>query len=336
MAKEIRHIAFLVIPQVTLLDVAGPCEVFTQVAELIKSNEIIAGLEYKMHYLSADKVRNVPTASGIIIHCTESIKSVDYDIDTLFIPGLPNHIIGNYQLTQSVLNWIKKQSQKVRRICSICTGSFILAEAGVLAGKSATTHWEKCEIFARMFPDVKLEADPIFIKDDNVYTSAGISSGMDLALALVEEDLGREIALAVAKQMVLYLKRPGNQSQYSVVLTHQNTDHRPIQVICSWIRENLSNTITVENLAERISMSPRNFARVFVRETGNTPAKYIEKLRVESACRFLVDTRLSLKEIALNCGLGSQDNMRKIFIRHIQISPTDYRKNFGTASSPSG
>lgn len=153
---------------------------------------------------------------------------------------------------------------------------------------------------------------------------------MDLALALVEEDYGRSEALDVAKQMVLYLKRPGTQSQYSSVLTHQHVDYRPVQEIESWILEHLSDNITVEKLAEQISMSPRNFARVFVRETGITPAKYIDKLRVETACRYLVETRLSLKEITDICGMGTPDNMRRIFLKYLQISPLDYRKNFGS------
>jgi transcriptional regulator GlxA family with amidase domain len=154
---------------------------------------------------------------------------------------------------------------------------------------------------------------------------------MDLALALIEEDLGKAPALEIARQMVLYLKRPGSQSQYSPVLIHQHTDYRPIQEICNWIQEHLQESITVEALAEKVSMSPRNFARIFVRETGITPAKYIDKLRIETACRYLVDTHLSLKEIAVRCGLGSIDNMRKVFSKYINISPADYRKNFRTA-----
>ena len=157
---------------------------------------------------------------------------------------------------------------------------------------------------------------------------------MDLALALVEEDFGRALALYVAKQMVLYLKRPGSQSQYSTILTHQHTDYRPIQELEGWIPEHLHEELTVEKLAEFVSMSPRNFARVFVRETGITPARYIDKLRIETACRYLVETQLTLKEIAVLCGLTSIDNMRKVFLKYIHISPTDYREHFGTAFSP--
>jgi len=329
--SEIKNIVFLVIPDATLLDIAGPCEVFTQAMELSAQDMLKCNFEYQTHFLSLDKRKNVRTASGMTIYCPENIKTFDLPIDTLIIPGVPNPIIGEYELPAYVLNWIKHQSGIVRRICSVCTGSFILAEAGILSGKRATTHWEKCATLSNRFPDISVDENPIFIKDGNIYTSAGISSGMDLALGLVEEDLGKTIALEVARQMVLYLKRPGSQSQYSSVLTHQNTDYKPIMDVCNWIGEHLQEVITVERLSEKTSMSPRNFARVFVRETGITPARYVDKLRVETACRYLVDTNLSLKEIAMHCGLGSPDNMRKVFLKSIRISPLEYRKNFGTA-----
>lgn len=331
MDKEIKNIAFLVIPDATLLDITGPYEVFSQALEYIHTNKIETPLEYRLHTLSADKNRHVRTASGMVIRCTENIHTFDCPIDTLFIPGVPNSQTEQYRLPVKMVGQIKEQSKKVRRLCSVCTGSFFLAEAGLLTNKNVTTHWEKGEILKDKYPDIRVDSNPIFIKDGNIYTSAGISSGMDLALALVEEDLGKTLALEVARQMVLYLKRPGSQSQYSTVLKHQDIDHEPIREICNLIQEHLHETMKIEDLAEKISMSPRNFARVFVRETGVTPARYIDKLRVETACRYLVDTRLSFKEIALLCGLGSPDNMRKVFMKYIRISPSEYRENFGTA-----
>lgn len=331
MGKEIRHIAFLVIPDATLLDITGPYEVFSQALEYMQVNRVEKAFEYCLHTLSTGRKRQVRTASGMTIQCTGSIRTIDFPIDTLFIPGVPNVQAETYPLPATVIAWIKEQSRKVRRICSVCTGSFFLAEAGVLAGRRVTTHWEKCNALECGYTDIRVDSDPIFIKDGHVYTSAGISSGMDLALALVEEDLDKQLALAVARQMVLYLKRPGSQSQYSSVLKHQDIDYQPIREICNLIQECLHVSMTVEELAAKVSMSPRNFARVFARETGLTPARYIDKLRVETACRYLVDTRLSFKEIALLCGLGSPDNMRKVFIKYIQISPSGYRENFGTA-----
>ncbi len=330
MSNKIRHIAFLIIPNATLLDITGPYEVFTQALEHIQVNREKPDFTYQLHCLSIDKKKSVKTASGMMIQCAENIISLDYQIDTLVIPGVPNSLIEGYNLSPKVLDWIAKQSKVVRRVCSVCTGSFFLAEAGILTNKRVTTHWEKCDALGKKYPDIEVDSGPIFIKDGNVYTSAGISSGMDLALALVEEDLGRLFTLDIAKQMVLYLKRPGSQSQYSSVLTHQSVDHKPIRDICNWIQEHLYETMTIEALSEKISMSPRNFARVFVRETGITPARYIDKLRTETACRYLVDTNLSLKEIAALCGLGSPDNMRKVFIKNIKISPYEYRRNFRT------
>ena len=332
MNNRSRHIAFLVIPDATLLDITGPYEVFSQAIEcLAAKHKQEADVSYILHTLSIDSKKLIKTHSGLCLHCEGSIRNIDYEIDTLFIPGVPNSIHANYKLDEKVLKWIAKQAKNVRRICSVCNGTFFLAEAGILAGKRATTHWELCNKLSHCYPQIQVENDPIFIKDGNTYTSAGISTGMDLALALIEEDFGKSLAFEVAKQMVLYLKRPGSQSQYSSVLTHQNVDHRPIQEIAGWIPEHLKEVLTVEILAEQVSMSPRNFARVFVRETGITPAKYIDKLRIETACRYLVETQLSLKEVAAACGLGNMDNMRRIFLKYIQITPASYRRNFSTS-----
>lgn len=329
--EKIKHIVFLVVPQATLLDITGAYEVFTQATEYIAQHEINTSFTYKLHTLSISKKKNITTSGGMVIHCEENISGIDYPIDTLIVPGVPNALADVYTLPPGVLQWLHKQSVTARRICSVCTGSFFLAATGILDNRKATTHWEKCDSLQKRFPVVKTDANSIFVKDGNVYTSAGISSGMDLALALVEEDYGKTLAVDVARQMVLYLKRPGSQSQYSTVLNYQKTDYQPVVEACEWIQENLQQVVTVENLAALVLMSPRNFARVFHRETGITPARYIERLRIEAACRYLVDTSLSLKEIAALCGLGSYDNMRKVFVKHIRISPADYRRNFNTA-----
>lgn len=331
MTNRIKHIVFLIIPDATLLDITGPYEVFSQALEYIQRNNIETEFVYELHSVSICGKKSIRTASGITIQCEESIKTISYSIDTLLIPGVPNALVEQYKLSKNVLEWIAEQSEEIHRICSICTGSFFLAEAGILKNRVVTTHWEKCDYLGNKYKDIQVDSNPIFIKDGNIYTSAGISSGMDLALALVEEDYNRILALEVAKQMVLYLKRPGSQSQYSSILNYQKTDYKPIQIICNWIYEHLQETITIEDLSEKVLMSPRNFARVFLRETGITPARYIEKLRIETACRYLTDTSLSMKEIASLCGLGSSDNMRKVFSKNIKISPMEYRHNFRTA-----
>lgn len=328
---ETKHIAFLIIPDATLLDITGPYEVFSQTMEYLAHREKKTAVRYVLHNVSANHHKNISTASGMVIHCQETIYEVPYVIDTLFVPGVPNSYQANYKLNKQALEWISEQAGKISRLCSVCTGTFLLAEAGILNGRKATTHWEKCNSLSRIYSDIEVDPNSIFVKDGNIYTSAGISSGMDLALALIEEDLGRSIALEVARQMVLYLKRPGSQSQYSSVLIHQDIDYRPIQDIGNWILEHLNESLPIEKLATQSLMSVRNFTRVFTRQTGITPARYIDKIRVETACRYLVDTQLSMKEIASLCGLGTVDNMRKVFLKYISISPMDYRRNFSTA-----
>ncbi|MDL2265693.1 GlxA family transcriptional regulator [Parabacteroides sp. OttesenSCG-928-G07] len=326
-----RTVAFLVIPEATLLDITGPFEVFSQANEYLQAQTGREEPAYVLRTLSAVRGRSVRTASGLVIECEGTIRGMRDAVDTLFVPGVPNGRLAEYRVGNEVLQWIKGQAERANRICSVCTGTFLLAQAGVLHNKKATTHWEKCATLSREYPDVEVDHDSIFVKDGTVYTSAGISAGMDLALALVEEDWGRDVALEIAKQMVLYLKRPGSQSQYSSVLTHQRIDYRPVRGIINWISEHLHEQLTVELLAEQSAMSVRNFSRVFTRETGVTPARFIDKLRVERACRYLLDTRLSLKEIAVLSGLGSIDNMRKVFLKYMAISPAKYRAGFRTA-----
>lgn len=326
MEKEFRHIAFLVMPNATLLDITGPYEVFSLAAQRLQQFGRNDFPSYILHTLSTGRNKIIRTSSGLCLQSEGALKSADYPIDTLIIPGIPENL--EDMADARTLDWIKQQSTRVRRICSVCTGAFILAEAGVLDNRNVATHWKVCDKLAKDYPSLKVDRESIFVKDGNVYTSAGISSGIDLALALIEEDFGRTLALEVARELVVYLKRPGNQAQFSVALKHQESDYNPVQSVKEWLLENLKENITVEKLAERALMSPRNFARVFKRETGITPAKYIEKLRLEAACRFLTETQLSMETISNDCGLVNIDNMRRMFIRHLKVTPSDYRKRF--------
>lgn len=328
MDETYKHIAFLVVPYATLLDITGPYEAFSLATQCLQSYTNNNKTSYKLHSLSIDRNKVVRTSSGLCLLCESSIQSLDYEIDTLFIPGIPESLAD--MVDAKTLLWIKQQSTKVRRICSVCTGAFLLAEASVLENRKVATHWKLSNKLAENYPTLKVDNESIFIKDGHVYTSAGVSSGIDLALALIEEDYGRALALEVARELVVYLKRPGNQAQFSVTLSHQDSDHKPIQEIKDWLPEHLKDRITVEQLAERALMSPRNFARVFTRETGITPAKYIEKLRMEATCRFLTETDLTLEFIAHECGLTGIDNMRRLFLRHMKITPSDYRQRFRT------
>lgn len=323
-----KHIVIVAPSFTSLLDVAGPLEVFAKAASLLDFTSQAAE-SYQLHVIAAEGGKVVNTSTGLPIVCEGNLKSIDYPIDTLLIAGMPG--APEEMVSKATLQWLRKHEPKIRRVGSVCAGAFILAEAGLLKGKRATTHWMACGKMAQRYPDIRVEKDPIFVKDGHIYTSAGISSGMDLALALVEEDYGRDLALMVARQLVLYLKRPGNQSQYSAVLSFQKVNYQPIRELQDWLISHLNEEITVESMARRISMSPRNFARVFHREAGITPAKFIEKLRVETARRRLEETRLSLEEISQECGLRSPDTLRRLFLRHFKTNPGDYRRSFQTS-----
>jgi Transcriptional regulator containing an amidase domain and an AraC-type DNA-binding HTH domain len=325
--SDTKHIVILVPANVSILDVAGPLDVFTKARDYICENYAAINASYVTHVLSFDSVIQVTTSAGLPIICEGGIETIHYPVDTVLVAG--NMTLGH--VPQILLDWLKEHVCKIHRMGSICAGAFVLAQAGILNGRRATTHWMVCDKLARLYPEINVESDPIFVKDGNVYTSAGISTGMDLSLALVEEDFGRDIAVGTARRLVLYLKRPGNQSQFSNILNYQTVDYEPIKEIQDWIIDHLNENLTVELLAERSMMSPRNFARVFLRETGITPAKYIEKLRLETARRRLEETRLTLDEISDECGVGNADGLRRLFIRHMKTTPSDYRKNFATA-----
>jgi transcriptional regulator GlxA family with amidase domain len=325
----IKHIVLIAPPYTSVLDVAGPAEVFAKAAGYLDNYVQNEPGSYKLHVISTDSSDIVPTSSSLPIVCEGNPDSIDYEVDTILVSGIPN--APENMVNKKTLDWLKAQAGTCRRIGSVCAGAFILAEAGILNNRRATTHWSRCDKLARIYPEIKVENDPIFVKDGHVYTSAGISTGMDLSLALVEEDYGRDIALFVARQLVLYLKRPGNQSQFSIALENQNTDYQPVKKLLDWITDHVNEPLTVEILAEKASMSPRNFARVFLRETGITPAKYIEKLRLETARRRLEETRLSIDQISGECGIGNADTLRRLFLRHLKVTPSDYRKNFSTS-----
>jgi transcriptional regulator GlxA family with amidase domain len=229
---------------------------------------------------------------------------------------------------EELLLWLQKAAQRVRRIGSICTGAFLLASAGLLDGKRAATHWKWAAELANKFKRTTVDPDPIYIRDGSTYTTAGVTAGMDLALALVEEDLGAPMALKVAREMVLYLRRAGGQSQFSTALSLQASDRKQIEEICSWTHDNLRQDLPVEKLAAKAGMSPRNFARVFLKDTGTTPARFVERLRVEAARRRLEESHDKLEKIADDCGFSSLQGLRRSFLRILRVPPNDYRHRF--------
>ena len=322
----IRHIVFLVPPNITLLTTVGPLEVFTKAIEQLGSVRGNEDFMYQTHVVSMDKERQIETSSGLRILSEGSYTEIDYPIDTILVTGLARYVDPDKK--GEMLGWLRNQTGSIRRICSVCSGAFVLAEAGLLDGRKATAHWSKNEELLQDFPAVDVQIARIFIKDGNIYTAAGITSGMDLALALIEEDLGHSFALDVARWLVLYLKRPGNQSQFNTYLDCKKIGHPTIRKVCEWILDHLGEDITVEDLAEQAAMSPRNFARVFVRILQITPAKFINKLRVENAGQHLIETQLSLDEIAYHCGLKTSENLRRQFLNFFEVTPAQYRKSF--------
>ncbi len=224
--ENTKHIVIIVPPMTSILDVAGPLEVFAKTNDYIRENIPSLKQSYTTHVLSVDHISIVNTSSGLPVRCEGSLDSIHYEIDTVIIAGKGNT---KNEIIEYLANWLKENAGSIRRIVSICAGAFVLAEAGLLNGKRATSHWMTCGKLAKLYPAIRVEKDPIFVKDGKIYTSAGISTGIDLSLALVEEDFGRDIAVMVARILVLYLKRPGNQSQFSNILMHQATDYQPIK-----------------------------------------------------------------------------------------------------------
>ena len=273
----------------------------------------------------------VTTSSGVSLVSHHCLQKVIGNIDTLLVVGGLD--IATRAADPTVVNWLRRKAPRIRRIGSVCTGAFLLASAGLLKDRCATTHWQWCEELRRRHPDIRVEPDRIFIRDENVYTSAGITAGMDLALALVEEDHGSEVALQIARELVLFLRRPGGQSQFSTILMQQAVSKQPIRDLQAWLVDHLHQVITVEMMADRVSMSPRNFARVFLRETGMTPARFVERLRVDAARRRLEESGGDcLDQIADHCGFGSVDSVRRAFMRVLGARPKGYRDVFQTTT----
>jgi transcriptional regulator GlxA family with amidase domain len=319
----VKKIVMLSLPPAHGVDVMGPLEVFAVANRMLEEESGRRGYETELVTDSADLV--IPTSCGIGINAHKHYGQVTGKVDTLLIAaGAGTRESGD----PALLAWLREMARQTRRVCSVCTGAFLLANAGLLNGRRATTHWRYVESFARQYPDVSWDPNPIWVQDGNIYTSAGVSAGMDLALALIEEDHGNALALAVARRMVIFLRRPGSQAQFSVALAAQATGRKSLQELQVWIAENLAKDLSIEVLAQHAAMSPRNFVRVFARELGNTPARYVEQVRVEAARTQLAATQDSMELIAGRCGFSSAELLRRCFVRHFKIAPSQYRKHF--------
>jgi transcriptional regulator GlxA family with amidase domain len=327
-AASTRHVALVAFPGVQVLDVTGPLEVFSQASrrlfETTKRNEP----EYTVEVV-ARRAGPISTSSGIRLLADRAVGEVSGGVDTLLVAGGAGTVAA--MKDELLLAWLRRMARRVRRLGSVCSGTFLLAEAGLLDGRRATTHWQFCRELAQRYPRVAVDEDPIFVRDGNVYTSAGVTAGMDLALALVEEDHGREIALAVARQLVLFLKRPGGQSQFSAQIAVQAADREPLRAVQLWIADHLDADLSVPVLARRAAMSERNFSRRFTRETGATPGDFVLRARVEAARRRLEESSEGVDTIAAQCGFGSAEVMRRAFSRTLRVPPSAYRMRFRSA-----
>jgi transcriptional regulator GlxA family with amidase domain len=316
---DMRRIAIVVFGGVNALDAVGPAEVFSQAERKWPSN-------YKIELIG----RQGDASSGLVLGPLIAPEKSKGPLDTLMVAGG----VGVQDACQDteLVDWLRAAAGRSRRVASVCTGTFLLARAGLLDGRRVTTHWDFCEQLALRYPAITVEPDPIFIRDGDVSTSAGVTAGMDLALALVEEDLGAEAALKVARALVFFARRPGGQAQFSVQLSSQAARPGPLRELQDWIAGHLDADLSVAGMADQAHMSQRTLARTFTREIGMTPAAYVESMRVEQA-RTRLEAGHPLASIVRSCGFGTAETMRSAFHRRLGVSPTDYRTRFDTSSA---
>ncbi len=315
-----RRIAFIVYDDVKMLDITGPLQVFSD------ANAILGWTAYTTT-LASMFGGPVETDTGVSLN-TRRLAGVGLDDnDTLIACG--GEGVHAARRDNRMVGAIRLASRKCGRVGSTCTGAFLLAAADLLDKRRAVTHWRDCNLLREEYPTVEVDPDPIFIEDRDVWTSAGVTAGIDLALAMVEADHGRDVALDLARHLLVYVKRPGSQSQYSEALQQQTRSATGrFDALHFWMKDNLTADLRVEQLAVRCGMSPRNFARLYTEETGETPAKMVEQFRVDAAREMLEDPELSIKQCAVKCGFGSDERMRRSFIRVIGLSPQAYRNSF--------
>lgn len=320
--EEPKRVLFFVYPGIKLLDLAGPLQVFCD-AEDVRTGE----RAYRTETVSLNG-GEIATDTGLSIATDPCSSWFDHSGFTLIVVGGDGSRIAsrNPQVTAV----IRRLSKHAERIASVCTGAFVLAASGLLDTRRAVTHWQSCDELASAYPTLRVETDPIYIRDGNVWTSAGVTAGIDMALAMVNEDIGRYSTLSLAKSLVTYAVRPGGQSQFSVVLDRQTSDRFDrFEMLHFFISSNLDKDLRVEALAERVNMSPRNFARIYAAETGMTPGKAVEAIRTEAAQQLLENTRHSIARVAELCGFGDVERMRRAFLKILKVSPLDYRERFG-------
>jgi len=315
-----RRALIVVFDGVQSLDVTGPLEVFAG-ANSWRSRPCY---DIRTASLAGQLVR---TSSGLRLAPDGNLREAGAP-DLLIVPGGE----GARRADPELVGWLREHGREAERLVSVCTGAFLLAEAGLLDGRRVTTHWAYCRALAARFPELTVDPDPIFIRDGNVFTSAGVTAGIDLALALVEEELGREAALEIARHLVVFLRRPGNQAQFSAQLSAQLANREPLRDVQRWIAEHPAADLSVETLASRARLSPRQFARAFAAEVGMPPGRYVDRVRLELARHRMEDTGDGVEQTARFCGYGTPEAMRRAFIRALGVSPDEYRRRFRPAT----
>ncbi len=319
-----KRVIFLTFPGVKLLDVTGPFQAFSD-----------ASLRSDMPPLYDPVLTSlnggiIQTDTAISLETHQLDAAMDKPADIFLIAG--GRGVDLAVEDQRLVEAVSRYARKANRIASVCSGALLLARTGLLEGRRVATHWGRCNTFQEDHPGIDLQPDPVFVKDGNIWTSAGVTAGIDMTLAIIKEDFGARTALAVARELVVYMARPGGQSQFSMALDHQLKDaENRFDRLHQWIRDHLSSDLRVEKLANYMNMSSRTFARLYKEKTGLTPAKAVEAIRIETARNFLEETSLPISTLAARCGFLDDERMRRAFIRQLGVSPSDYRQRFGTA-----
>jgi transcriptional regulator GlxA family with amidase domain len=323
-----RNVVIVAYEGVQSLDLTGPLEVFTGARAVLAARGIRAG-GHVVRTVAGDG-SPLRTSSGLTLVPDGSLRDARaWPIDTLIVAGGSGSRAACED--EALVAFIRDTAREARRTAAVCTGAFLLAQAGLLSGRRATTHWTAAEDLARAFPDVEVDGEKIYVRDGSIWTSAGVTAGMDLALALVEEDLDRDAALKIARHLVLFLRRPGNQSQFSATLAAQGPRRASLREAQHEVLEDVAGAHTVEAMAARAHMSTRHFARAFRAETGTTPARYVERVRLEAARRELEEGTDSLATVARACGFGTPETMRRVFLRALGVGPAEYRRRFSSS-----
>ena len=318
-----HSVSIIVFPGVQPLDVVGPHEVFAG------ANQVLGRAVYDVQ-IQAAVAGPVRGESGLVLVAQELGLEPP---NTLIIAGGTGVFAATKD--QTLISWIQRQAATTPRIASVCTGTFLLAEAGLLNGRTVTTHWARADRFARDYPQTTVDQDPIFINDANLWTSAGVTAGMDMSLAMVAEDHGGEVAQTIARWLVMFSRRSGGQSQFATAVWSRSADHEPVRATLDLIHADPSRNLSIENLARAANLSKRHFTRVFTEHVGHSPGRYVDQIRVEQARQRLERTNETVAAVAQACGFGTSETMRRSFLRQLRVSPDRYRQNFSVTTIPS-